>query len=59
MRLSCNPKRLVENLDTFDFKLTEDDMIAIASLDLGGGFTLPEDADGFEHVLNMWEKMFG
>ncbi|MBF7095263.1 hypothetical protein IYQ92_08565 [Streptococcus sp. HF-1907] len=57
--MSSNPKRLVENLDTFDFKLTEDDMIAIASLDLGGGFTLPEDADGFEHVLNMWEKMFG
>ncbi len=34
-------------------------MIAIASLDLGGGLTLPEDAGGFERVLNMWEKIFG
>lgn len=59
MRLSCNPKRLAENLDTFDFKLTEDDMIAIDSLDLSGGLTLPEDAGGLERVLNMWEKMFG
>lgn len=28
-------------------------------LDQGGGFALPEDADAFERVLNMWKQMFG
>ncbi|MGT2959487.1 aldo/keto reductase [Streptococcus caballi] len=55
---SSNLKRLAENLDIFDFRLTDKDMQAITSLDLGGGFTLPEDADGFERVLDMWNKTF-
>lgn len=56
---SSNPKRLAENLDIFDFHLDEEDMASIKTLDLGGGFALPENADAFERILNMWDKMFG
>ena len=56
---SSNPARLAENLAVFDFELDSQDMDAIKSLDQGGGFALPESADAFERVLNMWEKMFG
>ena len=56
---SINPERMAENLAIFDFRLDQEDMEAIGSLDQGGGFALPESADAFEGVLNMWEDMFG
>lgn len=56
---SSNPVRQAENLAVFDFELTREDMAAIRTLDQGGGFALPEDADSFERVLNMWKRMFG
>lgn len=56
---SINPQRMAENLAIFDFQLSEEEMAAIAQLDQGGGFALPETADGFERVLDMWEQMFG
>ena len=56
---STNVNRLKDNLNIFDFTLTEEDMAVIAALDSKKGFSLPEDADNFERILNMWEKMFG
>lgn len=46
-------ERMRENLDIFDFSLTENDMAAIAKLDQGGGYALPETADGMDQLLNM------
>lgn len=56
---SSNPARQAENLAVFDFELSIEDMEAIKSLDQGGGFALPEDADNFERILNMWKGLFG
>lgn len=56
---SIHPKRMAENLDVFDFELTAEEMEIIKTLDQGGGFALPENADAFERILNMWEQMFG
>ena len=56
---SINPQRMAENLAVFDFELDPTDMDAIRELDQGGGFALPETADGLERVLDMWERMFG
>ncbi|GAB6855725.1 aldo/keto reductase [Asaia astilbis] len=39
---SANPKRLDENLDVFDFRLDEDDMQRIATLDRADGRTGPD-----------------
>ncbi|MBM7643046.1 aldo/keto reductase [Streptococcus loxodontisalivarius] len=56
---SINPERMAQNLAVFDFELTAEDMEAIKSIDQGGGFALPDNADNFERILNMWEQMFG
>ncbi|MBJ6745857.1 aldo/keto reductase [Streptococcus sp. 121] len=44
-------ERMKENLDIFDFELTEEEMAIINHLDQGGGYSLPETADGFENLL--------
>lgn len=56
---SSNPARQAEDLAVFDFELSSEDMEAIKPLDQGGGFALPEDADNFERILNMWKGLFG
>jgi len=43
---TSKPERLPENLDVFDFELSEDDLRAIASLD---GTDRPTDSDRFGH----------
>lgn len=40
---SANHMRMKENLDIFDFKLTEDEMIKIASLDTGHTYAMPRN----------------
>lgn len=44
---SGNPGRIAENIDIFDFSLTEDDMAAISGLDQGESHTT--DSDTFGH----------
>lgn len=56
---SSSPERQAENLAIFDFSLSQEDMEIIKKLDQGGGFALPENADQFERLLNMWEQFFG
>ncbi len=56
---SSSPERQAENLAVFDFTLSQEDMEMIKKLDQGGGFALPENADQFERLLNMWEQFFG
>ncbi len=56
---SSSPERQAENLVVFDFTLSQEDMEMIKKLDQGGGFALPENADQFERLLNMWEQFFG
>lgn len=50
---TANPKRLKENLDVFDFELTESEMDIIYNLDQGGGHSLPDTAEQFENFLNV------
>lgn len=45
--------RLKENLDIFDFELTDKEMSEIKTLNTGNGFNLPEDAKGFQNMLDM------
>lgn len=49
-------KRMQENLAIFDFELTAEDMGIIAGLDQGGGYSLPETADGFDNLLSMLDQ---
>lgn len=44
---SANPGRIAENLDIFDFSLTDDEMSAISSLDYGEAHAT--DSDSFGH----------
>lgn len=45
--------RLRENLAIFDFTLSDAEMQQIAALNTGNGFNLPEDAQGFQAMLDM------
>lgn len=45
--------RLRENLAIFDFTLSDAEMRQIAALNTGNGFNLPEDAQGFQAMLDM------
>ncbi|MBP2622009.1 aldo/keto reductase [Streptococcus panodentis] len=46
-------ERMRENLAVFDFALTESEMAAIARLDQGGGYSLPDTADGMDQLLEL------
>lgn len=45
--------RLKENLEIFDFELSDQEMNQIKALNTGNGFNLPEDAQGFQNMLDM------
>lgn len=45
--------RLRENLAIFDFALSDAEMQRISALNTGNGFNLPEDAQGFQAMLDM------
>ncbi|AYM02265.1 aldo/keto reductase [Levilactobacillus yiduensis] len=45
--------RLRENLAIFDFTLSDAEMQQISALNTGNGFNLPEDAQGFQAMLDM------
>jgi 2,5-diketo-D-gluconate reductase A len=44
---SAQPKRIRENIDLFDFTLTQAEIDAISALDQGEGAVV--DSDGFGH----------
>lgn len=51
---SVNPKRIFENIDIFDFELTNEDMHALASLDRKKRYSNnPEDEDWLDKAKNM------
>ncbi len=43
---SADPGRIAENLDIFDFELTEDEMAAISGLDRGEADVADSDVSG-------------
>ena len=43
---SADPGRIAENLDIFDFELSEDEMAAISGLDRGEGDVADSDVSG-------------
>ncbi|MFC6175958.1 aldo/keto reductase [Companilactobacillus huachuanensis] len=45
--------RLKENLDIFDFELSDQEMNQIKALNTGNGFNLPENAQSFQNTLDM------
>lgn len=50
---STHPERIRENIDIFDFKLTDEDMKAIKSLDIKKRYSNdPEDEDWLKELLN-------
>ncbi|OAM29364.1 2,5-diketo-D-gluconic acid reductase [Eikenella longinqua] len=54
---STKPERMAENLDVFDFALSDDDKAAIATLD--GTFSTAPRYQGVERVKWMAERKFG
>lgn len=56
--MTMNPEHMKQNIDIFDFVLTDDEMKKIADLDRGngmGGFGKPTDAEGFRQMIE-WSK---
>jgi diketogulonate reductase-like aldo/keto reductase len=49
--------RMKQNLDVFDFELSETEMAQIAALNTGNGFSFPEDAHGYQQALD-FSKQF-
>ena len=43
---SANPRRIAENIDIFDFSLTEDEIAAISALDTGEEPRVDSDTSG-------------
>jgi len=56
--MTTNPEHMKQNIDIFDFALTDDEMKQIAGLDQGtgmGGFGMPADAQAFRNMME-WSK---
>lgn len=48
--------RMKQNLDVFDFELSETEMAQIATLNNSNGFSFPEDAHGYQEALNFSKR---
>lgn len=48
--------RMKQNLDVFDFELSETEMAQIATLNNSNGFSFPEDAHGYQDALNFSKR---
>jgi len=58
--MTTNPEHMKQNIDIFDFVLTDDEMKRLATLDQGtgmDGFGLPADAAAFRNMME-WSKHY-
>ena len=55
-RRSTNPQHILDNIDVFDFELSEDEMARINALPQKAYYDVPEEAPDFVLVQNDYSK---
>ena len=53
---SRNPEHIAQNIDIFDFELTEDEMARVNALPQRSYYTVPEEAPAFVLAHNDYSK---